>query len=368
MSRMPSVRIGLFLVPCLLLQAEAEDKVALRTATGHYVTVAEDGTLHADRIVPGPRETLLLRTVSEGRMVLQTPEGRTLTCGPGGMVRAEAEVAEPEPFQMIRSAGNRGALRASKDWLVFDPAAATPAVTMAPPRAEHTIELYRLGEVPSLLRQELEHLVCKAVQDELGGDGYDKDRVRKKQKFVKLPAPTLRDWDRQKRYRVLSMDEEYHVHVQLAGEPEIHLVEMPYLQGYHEPADGAILFRIEATLPLDGRVRYKIPDALSASTGFRTVVSLQASGELRSDKDPQKGQVVLQTPRLLELHVAISQLDVSNDALNLLHKPLEEMINDELREKDDRIREKANRSIQKAVASQKSHAPMLEWLLRMPGK
>jgi hypothetical protein len=73
-------------------------------------------------------------------------------------------------------------------------------------------------------------------------------------------------------------------------------------------------------------------------------------------------------PQLVELNVGIRELDVSNDALNLLHEPLEDLINEELREKNDRIREKANRSIRKAVESQKFRSPMLEWLLLVPLK
>lgn len=366
--RLVQVLLGLAVSFGFVPPVAAEETVALRTATGHFVGVGGDGTVHATQLLPGLEQTLLLHTGSDGRLSLRTAEGRSLACGPGGQVRSVAEAAEPESFKLLRSEGNRLALRGATGWLVFDPAAANAAVTLAPPRAEHTVELFRFGQVPNVLQDELNRLIRKAVQDELGGDGYDKTRVRKKQKFVKLPAPTLRDWDRKKRVRTLSMDEEYQVHVQLAGEPEVRLVEMPFVQGYYEPTAGSLYFRVVAHLPLDGHVRYKIPDALSASTGFHTIVALTASGEVRSEKDLQKGQVVLQTPKLLELNVTIHELDVANDALNLLHKPLEEMINDELREKNEQIRQKVNRAIQKAVDAQKFRVPMLEWLLRTAGK
>lgn len=367
MGRMPRLALGLFALLLLAPRTPADDKVALRTASGRFLGMAVDGSLRAERLLPSVQETFLLGPATDGWLTVEGPEGRTLASGPAGKAHAVTGEATPERFKLVHREGNRAALQGTTGWLVLDPAAAVAGTTVEPPRAEHTVEWFRLRQVPDVLQEELSRLIRKAVQDELGGDGYDKDRIRKKQKFVKLPAPTLRDWKRQERVRVLSMDEEYHVHVQLAGEPEIRLVEMPYVQGYYDASSGAILFRIEATLPLDGRVRYKIPDALSASTGFRTIVSLSATGELRSEKDVEKGHAVLQTPKLLDLQVAIRRLDISNDALNLLRAPLEDMINEDLREKRDRIREKANRSIQKAVASQQFHAPMLEWLLRTPG-
>ncbi len=344
-------------------RVSADETVVFQTASGQLLRAAEDGSLRADRLVPSPAEMFTLVSGENGRIVGRTSDGCTLATGPGGQLRVVAGTALPEPFSLVQVEGNRAALRGPISWLLLDAAAAesSPKATPYRPRPEETIGLFRVGHVPSLLQQEFGRLIRKAVVAELGEKAYEKTRTRKKQKFVKMWAPTLRDLKRQKRRLVVSVPEEYHVRVQLCGEPEIHVVDMPYLQGYYDPAAGAVMFTVQATLPLEGRVGYKIPDVLSASTGFRTVVWLTASGAIQSKKD--QDQMTLCVPELLELDVGIRELDISNDGLNILREPLEDMINEELREKKDRIREKANKSIRKAVETRVFRTPILKWLL-----
>lgn len=348
--------------PALSARASEGEKIVLETSSGRLLRVREDGRLRAEHFVPGPQETFTFVPGKDGRVTILTEDGRVLAAEPGGQIRAVTRTGDPTPLKLVRVEENCAALRGSEGWLLLDPAAsAGTAVPGDGPRPEQTIRLFRVGHVPSLLSEEFGRLIRKAVVEELGNKGYDKVRTRKKQTYVKVPAPTLRDLLRQERRRVLSMAEEYHIQAQLSGDPDIRVVDMPYLQGYYDATVGALLFSMQATLPLTGRVGYKIPDLLSASTGFRTTVLVTTSGAVRLAKE--KGQAALRLPELQELEVSIRELDVANDALNVIHEALEDLINDELREKKDRIREKANSSIRKAVESQKFRSPMLEWLL-----
>lgn len=332
----------------------AEDRIALRTTSGRFLRLAQNG-FAADRLLPGDQEALEL-IAEKGNVAVQASDGRLFSISsavPGG-----------DRFRLVRIDGNRVALqRDGGSFVVLDPTAGR-GDSLQPadrPHPDQTVEIFHLGYVPETIRVELAGLLRREVVDELGNQPYEKTRTRKKRRFIELPAPTLHDLKRTKRRRVLSMDETYQVRVQLDGPPKIRVVEMPYLQGYYEPAAGSLMFQVQATLPLTGRVRYKIPDVLSASTGFRTTVEILATGQVRSDKS-EKG-VSLHVPELVDLSVSLRGLDVANDALNLVHDPLEDLINDELGEKQERIRDKANHSIRKAIEKGEFRIPLLQWLV-----
>ena len=65
---------------------------------------------------------------------------------------------------------------------------------------------------------------------------------------------------------------------------------------------------------------------------------------------------------MLDLEVTIRSLDLSNDVLSVARRPIEDAINRELREKKDRIRDRANKAIRKAVDDGKFRHPALRWL------
>ena len=195
---------------------------------------------------------------------------------------------------------------------------------------------------------------------ELSGEEYSKVRKRKRQEYVDVPAPTLRKPLRTKPRRVLSMDEETHVRARLDGPPAIDVAAMPSLTDYDRPERGLLMFVVRARVPVRGEVRYKVPDVLSASTGFRAEVELDLVGELRAER--VDGKPTLAPPEVLDLEVTIRSLDLSNDVLSAARRPIEDAINRELREKKDRIRDRANKSIRKAVDDGKFRHPALRWL------
>ena len=202
--------------------------------------------------------------------------------------------------------------------------------------------------------------ICTLATKELSDKEYDKVRTRREQKFIELPAPTLRNPRRMKKHRILSVTQQYHLNARLAGPLEIDIDHMPYLQGHFENGTGLLMFAVRASVPVNGRVRYKIPDALSASTGFRTVVGLDTVGQVRvaGSGDP----LSLSPPELLKLNVALGSLDLFNDLLHAVRRQIEDLVNDEIRDRNDRIRQQANQSIRKAVESREFRLPLARYL------
>lgn len=333
----------------------AEQRIVMRTSSGRFLRSGEEGP-EGKRLLPGDPETLEVIPGADGRIALKQSGGSFFA--PGGTS------AEGVFFRLVQVEGNRAALEAADgSFVVLDSnaGAGNPSQPLEGPRPDQTIEVFRLGRVPALIQAELARLLRAEVVDELGDEPYEKVRARKKRRYIELPAPTMRDLKRTKRHRVLSMDEETHVRVQLHGPPEIRVLDMPYLEGFYEPARGSLMLSIQASLPLAGHVRYKIPDVLSASTGFRSVVEVTAVAEVRSQRSGPG--VSLNVPELTDLAIIVRSLDISNDLLNLVREPLEDLINEDLRDKRERIREKANRSIQKAVDKGEFRIPLLEWLV-----
>jgi hypothetical protein len=348
--------IGLVLTAPLFsfVAGAAEQPVAMRSSSGRFLRLGENGPV-AKRLLPGDSEAFELVSDADGRVALKAADGRFLSTG---------GASAGQFFRLVEVDGNLAALEAvDGSFLVLDPKAdaGDPSLPIDQPRPVHTVEVFRLGHVPAAIQAELARLLRAEVVDEVGDEPYEKTRTRKKRRYIELPAPTARDPKRTKRHRVLSMDEEYQVRVQLNGPPEIRVLAMPYLEGYYQPAAGSLMLSIQAILPLEGRVRYKIPDVLSASTGFRAIVEVTAAAEVRSRKSGQSTS--LNVPELIDLAITVRSLDVSNDALSLVREPLEDLINEELRDKRERVREKANRSIRKAIDKGEFRIPLLQWLV-----
>jgi len=195
---------------------------------------------------------------------------------------------------------------------------------------------------------------------ELGDKEYSKVRTHNTDRYITLPAPTLRDLGRKKRHQVLGVEEQYRVEARLAGQPEIRITNMSYLTGYRDPESAMILFAVEASLPVQGSVAYRVPKLLSASTGYKAVVRLDVVGEIRIRK--KDDEISITPPEVRHLIVATQKLDLSNDILHTLRKPIERTINGELRKNNARIREEANKELHKAVEGQDFRHPLLRYL------
>jgi hypothetical protein len=175
-----------------------------------------------------------------------------------------------------------------------------------------------------------------------------------------LPSPTRHDLLRTRRQQVLSVTEEYQIQARLDGPMQLEILHMPLLKGYQERGAARLMFVVQATIPVAGHVRWSIPDRLSASTGFRTAARLALTGEIRSQKSGDG--ISLSSPELLELRVELQQLDLSNDVLHTLRRPIEDLVNHELKKNEDRIRAQANKSLAKAFKSQQLEHPLLRYL------
>jgi len=300
--------------------ARAGEKVVLRASGGQFLRPAGGGTVLADRLFPAERETFELLSSEGDSVSLRTHDGRVVL------------------VHGVRGAAGRE-----------DPDGPRPAV-----------EIYRAGEVPSTVRSALPPLIVGLVVQKLDGEEYDKIESRRKKKYIELPAPTLRDPGRKKKHRVLSYREEYRVQARRAGEPEVRITHMPHLKGHFDRGSSVLMFVVEASIPVKGRVNYKIPDRLSASTGFTTTVELSMVGEVRVEKS--KDRVSVKPPEVLDIRIALRGLDLSNDLLNAARRPIEDVINRQIRKKNARIRQQANETLSKAVEAREFRHPFLRFV------
>jgi hypothetical protein len=117
---------------------------------------------------------------------------------------------------------------------------------------------------------------------------------------------------------------------------------------------------VRARVPVAGRVRYKVPDLASASTGFQAVIELNFRGQVQARKSGT--QLSIDPPRLEELRVEFRSLALSNDVLAALRGPIKDLINHELRRNQDLIRHKANQAVAKAFKTREFEHPMLRYL------
>ncbi len=351
------------------LPGAAAEKVVLRTAAGRFLRAAEDGTLRAESFLPGDKETFALVSRGKQQIALKGPGGRWLVpdARDGRTPRLGGAAAEPgdrETFQLVPAGANRFALRGhgSSALLVFDPADARPAEPKTPagPAARETVEIYRVRELPAILQTALPAALHALAAEELAGKQYDKTQTHKTEKYVDLPDPTLKDLKRTKRHKVIAVTEESRVQAQLDGQADVHMPAMLFLGSYAKGGPGVILLAVDARLPVRGHVQYKVPDVASASTGYRAEVQLSAVAEVRVQRSG--GDVKFSPPAVLDVHVSFSRMDFSNDLLKAVRRQIKHLVNHELRHNEERIRQQANRALQKAMSSREVRIPLLGYL------
>jgi hypothetical protein len=361
---------GPLLALCLCLDAPsgAEETVVLRTAGGMFLRVDEAGRLRADRPYPTENEALQLVQRDGNVVTLAVNDNRWLVPDASGQalqaVRLPDEPTGRQILELVHIEANRAAVRGS-DASNFITFAAQAPIEVNPdppnvPRDDQVVEIYRFSHIPMTLRSGLSVALGVLAMKELEDKVYDKVRSRLKVEYIELPAPTLRDLDRKKKHRLYAVREEYHVRAELAGTPTIEITHMPCLKGFFDPAQSAMMFVVEARVPVSAKVRYKIPNALSASTNLRTTAGISVVGQLRAEK-PKDG-ITLSSPELLHVHALIHGLDISNDVLNTLRAPIEDLANREIRRNQGRIKSEANEAIQKAIQSQEFRHPLLRYL------
>lgn len=303
--------------------ARAEEPLVLRAGNGQFLRMNERGTLIADQLLPTDVASFARAPDQSGRLAMKNAAGRVV-------------IVEGDAARHL--------------WHVIP----------GDKPADRPVEVYRTSEIPATVRDGLAMVIRTLVVADISNREYVKTRKRKKREFVTLPAPTLRNLRRTKQHRVLAMDEEYELRAKLDGPPTIEIPRMPSLTDYDHAERGCLMFVICVRAPVRGEVRYKIPDALSASTGFRAEVGLELVGQVRSDRE--NGKPTLTAPEVLDLNVKIRSLDLSNDVLNTARESIEDVINDELDDRQDRIREQANKTIRKAVDAGEFRHPLLRAL------
>jgi hypothetical protein len=364
-------------VTLIFLQASAAsalalhgaDPVALRPTGDRYLRVAEGGRLRAEALVPGEAETFELARRGDGCISLRVPGGRFLVAEGRHLRVARGEGPQAEPgdrglFCLVPAGENRVGLRVkgAGEFLVFDGKPPRPADAQQPdqPRSEETIEIFRMAELPADLRASLSAGLREVIAAELTGKVYDKTRTRVREQSLDLPAPTRGDWLRTKPRRIFSVTEEQQVQARLDGATEIEILHMPSLRGHADRGLGLLLFVVRARVPVAGRVRYKVPELASASTGFQAVIELNFRGQVQARKSGT--QLSIDPPRLEELRVEFRSLALSNDVLAALRGPIKDLINHELRRNRDLIRHKANQAVAKAFKTREFEHPMLRYL------
>lgn len=222
-------------------------------------------------------------------------------------------------------------------------------------------EVYRSAELSNALVTTLNTAIRTIAKEKLTNQEYDKTKTHKRERTLKLPAPTLRNPLRTKEHSFQGLTEEYQIQAHVEGEPDIQVRRLPYLRPYGKTGEGLLLFQVWATVPIEGHVRYKIPDLLSASTGYHTVADIAVIGQVRLTQSGS--QVTIAPAEILWLDLNLTGLKLSNDILNAARKPIEEIINHELDDNAARVRQEANQAIQKAMKSQEFHNPLLKYLL-----
>jgi len=343
--------------------------VALRASHGRFLRADEQGAVRADRLFPAHTETFELIELEGDQVALRAHNGRFLyAAGPDARrLRADGPRLKPgdrETFVRCDVGGQRAALKARNHphFIRLHGHGPKPTADREPgrPGPDETVEIYRLVQIPDQLRGTLASIVQKLLAAELAGKQYDKVESRAKKKYIELPAPTLRDPRRKKKHRVLSYTEQYHVKARLDGPLEIRIPRMACLKACDQRDTGVLMFAVEAGVPVRGKVAYVIPKRVSASTGYRATVRLAMVGEVRCRRS--EDSVSFSSPELLELRVEVQLRDLSNDLLNVVRGGAEGIINRQLAKNNNRIRQRANQAIRRAVKAHSFSHPLLKYL------
>jgi hypothetical protein len=346
-------------------------KVVLRLADGRLLGVAEDGALRPQPAGPLKGEIFELLARDGGAIVLRVPGG-PLVLADGPTLRARSPRTEPgdrETLTPVPLGENRVGLKARGDdrFVRFvaetvhgkRPAAPARAARDGPSPGE-TVQIERVVEVPESFCATLAGLIRDLVAAELAGKEYDKTRTHATQTFLRLPAPTGKNLLRTEKRRVLSVTDEYRIRARLDGPPVIEIKGLAYLRGYFQGGSARLAFVVHAAVPVRGHVRGAIHELGSAATSYRTTVWLAAAGQIRVERG--NGSLSLNPPEVLDLHAELRSLDLGNDVLQAFRRPIEDHINHELRYNEDRLLEKANQALAKAVKARQFEHPLLRYL------
>jgi hypothetical protein len=365
----------LLLLVCLLsvqaIAAPADtlpENIVLRSSNGRFVGVREDGVLSAAAYLPTERESFELITRADQKIALRqaghavvpdAKDARLLRLNAVGAISGDRE-----NFQLVPIEAKRFSLRLPNSNLmpIFRPESlpldgAKPPAKAVPAEA---LEVYRLRPLPDLLQTMVSVTVQGLAVKELAGKQYDQTRTEQTKKYIDLPEPTLKDPKHMKRVQVLATSEEYRVQAQVDGNTDIQIPKMLYLRNYAEGGAGAMLVAIRAEVPLTGHVQCKLPNVVTASTGYRATIDFSAVVEVRVDRSG--GDVALGPYKVTDMHVSFAKLDLSNDLLRAARHPIKQFINRELRRNEDKIRQSANRALEKAMSSREVRVPMLGYM------
>jgi hypothetical protein len=383
--------LGIFSLWAILLggASSSAETIVLRTADGRFLRATDGHTLRAEAFIPGEKETFELVSRGERQVAVKAPDGRWLAPDPRDGRTACLTAAWSEPnswttFELVSADENRVAFRslAFGKMLVLDPAASRTATETAkgdsPIFADHasmvpeksgqspklapaeTIELYCPHPLPAILQTAVPTVVNRLADEELSGKQYDKSWRQKTEKFIKVPDPTLKYPLRLKRQQVLAVVEESRVQAQLDGKTDLRIPAMLFLSGRTESQRGLILLAVEARVPVRGRVQYEMLNVARGSTNYFTTIHLSAAAEIPVRESG--GDVTFSPPRVRKLDVSLSGLKLSNDVLHAARGPIERTINGELRRNEARIRQQANKSLEKAISSREVRIPLLGFL------
>ena len=305
--------LSLLLSLVVALPAGAAEKLAVRAANGRFLHVCDDGVLRAESSLPLDRETFDLASVGKDEIAIKGPGGRYLVSDrkDARVLRLGTAIADPgdrETCRLVPVEGQRFAIW-PRGYSI--PPLSKPGATLPFNGAKaDTMEVYRVRPLPDLLQTAVSVTVQALTTQELTGKQYDKTGTHETNKYVNVPTPTLMDPKRKIRVQVLGVTEEYRVEAQLDGKPDIRIPAMLYLANYAEGGPGLILVAIDARLPIIGHVHGKVPDVVSASTGYHATIQLSATVEIRVQRS---GNGVTCGPYAVsDLHVSFSRLEFSD--------------------------------------------------------
>jgi hypothetical protein len=348
------------------ISAAAAEPVALRADNDRFLHAGSDSVLRAESVMPGESETFGLIPCGKQEIALKGPGGRLVV--PDTRDRrilrlgtSQTGPADWQCFRLVPAGSDCFTLcpHGTNIPVIFHPA--DPRAPKPPngPAAGEAVKVYRVRPLPSI-QSVLSTMVQSIAAAELVGKQYDQTRTHETNKQIDLPAPTLKDPKRKRKVQVLAMTEEYRIQAKLDGQPDIRIPNVLYLADYAKDRAGIIVVAADARLPVSGHVHGKIPDLASISTGYRAEIQLSTVAEIQVRS--AGGDVKIGPCKVFDLHAAFSRLDFSNDLLEAARRPIKTFINHELHHNEDRLRQSANKSLEKAIASHELRIPLLGYL------
>ena len=290
--------------------------VVLRLGNGRFLRAETEGTLRADRFVPGQEETFQLVTREKDSFALKAANGRFLVTEDrdARKIRADSprsEPAERETFVLVRGDNQTTGLktRGYLEFVVADPQqnqqkASPVRVVPGNPRPEEVVELYDVSQMSEGVLDNLAEMISGQMTSELAGQKYETVAAWKQEKFIDLPWSMTSD--QKKRFQLLGLEEQFRLEARLNGSPQVRMTHMPYLKEHSRPKAGALLFQVEAEIPVTGQVGAKVPNAVDAKINFRTRIGIRVAGEFGTEKKDEG--VELRPPRIRDVQVEMREL------------------------------------------------------------